>query len=543
MPLANHKPAPSFIYPAVPIAIFLAGLSQFLSSRYGLFDFPLDDAWIHQVYARSLAWGHGFAYNPGLQEAGESSPLWALVTVPAHWLEAWGAVPPALAVKIEGVLLGVVFLWLLFNLAADYTESPVSGLCAASIFALDPRFLFSTISGMEVILLITLWSGAAYAVIRQRWTLSCILIGLTPITRPEALVLLPVFLLCLVMAQRSAPWGRHLFRLVMVAAPALGWGLFCKYATGHWLPNTFYLKAHVVELKYVYIDQVWQAFLGHGFPALSIFFLGVALFLIWIIKRRDVNRFTLFMLTVFGPFVYLAGVAGSRRISPDGYYWTRWLDPAALILTVPFCIGYAGLLTGGMARVWTGRLGRSYARMAVCGLSALGIAGLVYSFPAFSASFTDRRDHLASDSRAINLINVQTGKWIAQNTLADAVVGVNDAGAIRYFGHRFTIDLIGLNNAEIAFKKVDFKQAVGKTDWLAVFPGWFSGAGSFPPQGFVPRTIFGIPYQDYTICPCPSQTMMAIFEKKPGLRSTHRVRPGRWSPKNSNRLKKSWKKD
>ncbi|MBF0498281.1 MAG: tetratricopeptide repeat protein, partial [Deltaproteobacteria bacterium] len=159
---------------------------------------------------------------------------------------------------------------------------------------------------------------------------------------------------------------------------------------------------------------------------------------------------------------------------------------------------------------------RPYSRIAMCGLSALGIAGLVYSFPDFAESFKDRRYHLASDSRAINRINVQTGKWLAQNTPANAVVGVNDAGAIRYFGHRFTIDLIGLNNAGIAFHKVGFKQAMGKIDWLAVFPGWFSGVDTFPPPGFGPRTIFGIPFHDYTICPWLPQTMIAILEKRPG---------------------------
>src|SRR4051794_8476202 len=39
-------------------------------------DFPLDDAWIHLVYARNL-WSHAtLAYNPGVPESGASSVLW-----------------------------------------------------------------------------------------------------------------------------------------------------------------------------------------------------------------------------------------------------------------------------------------------------------------------------------------------------------------------------------------------------------------------------------------------------------------------------------
>ena len=29
--------------------------------------FPLDDSWIHQVFARNLATGHGFSFNPGVR--------------------------------------------------------------------------------------------------------------------------------------------------------------------------------------------------------------------------------------------------------------------------------------------------------------------------------------------------------------------------------------------------------------------------------------------------------------------------------------------
>src|SRR4051794_34832739 len=48
--------------------------------------FPLDDAWIHLVYARSLAHGDGFAYNPGQLETGFTSPLWVMLLAPLFWI-------------------------------------------------------------------------------------------------------------------------------------------------------------------------------------------------------------------------------------------------------------------------------------------------------------------------------------------------------------------------------------------------------------------------------------------------------------------------
>ena len=37
--------------------------------------FPIDDAWIHQVYARSFANNLRLDYNPGEAEAGQSSQI------------------------------------------------------------------------------------------------------------------------------------------------------------------------------------------------------------------------------------------------------------------------------------------------------------------------------------------------------------------------------------------------------------------------------------------------------------------------------------
>jgi hypothetical protein len=58
------------------------------------------------------------------------------------------------------------------------------------------------------------------------------------------------------------------------------------------------------------------------------------------------------------------------------------------------------------------------------------------------------------------------------------VVGVNDAGAIRYFGNRRTIDLVGINNQDIAFKRVSVLEELNQCDWLAIFPGWFQDEGA-----------------------------------------------------------------
>ena len=68
----------------------------------GQVGFPLDDSWIHLQFARNVATGWGFSYNPGEPTPGSTAPLWTLL------LAANGAVglPLPLSAKLWGVLLG-----------------------------------------------------------------------------------------------------------------------------------------------------------------------------------------------------------------------------------------------------------------------------------------------------------------------------------------------------------------------------------------------------------------------------------------------------
>ena len=60
---------------ALPLALLLVR-ERVMAGSAG---FPLDDSWIHLHFARNLAEGAGFAYNPGVPVAGSTAPLWTLL--------------------------------------------------------------------------------------------------------------------------------------------------------------------------------------------------------------------------------------------------------------------------------------------------------------------------------------------------------------------------------------------------------------------------------------------------------------------------------
>ena len=497
-----------------------------VKDQYSVYHFPLDDAWIHQVYARSLAMGQGMAYNPGQQEAGSTSPLWAVVTAPAHWL---GPDLAVLGVKLVGVLLGLVSILYLQKVAsrllrrgdskdAATPQVPANALLATSLFALEPRFLFSTLSGMETILLVALVTAAVHMALEKRPWMLLLLLGLMPTTRPEAVIFLP----CAAVAWwllfiedgrlKNLRPGRILGALGLPVLPGILWAGFCLYATGHPLPNSFYIKAHPFTLGSPQMQAAFDALTLHGLLPFWAFAVGILGFLGLSVQRpkSSVPKFLAapWLLFVALPAVYLVAVMGSRMVYLGGYYWSRWLDPATIPLTAASCVGLGFLLD--FASKQTDR------RAMKISIALVVLVAIVGSLPYFLNSFLDRRGHLSSDSRAIAIVNVQMGKWVAENTPEDAVIGVNDAGALRYFGDRYTLDLLGLNQAPIAFKEVSTQDGIDRSDWLVIFPEWFYRRQllTYIRSEFEPRMEVRIPVEEYTLFNSPAQTVKVAYEKR-----------------------------
>jgi hypothetical protein len=74
---------------------------------------------------------------------------------------------------------------------------------------------------------------------------------------------------------------------------------------------------------------------------------------------------------------------------------------------------------------------------------------------------------------------------------------------------------VGLNDADIAFGRISREDALRAADWLAIFPALFEHTLLAPPIGaaFTPRATFEIPLAEYTVCDCPAQTLLRVYER------------------------------
>src|SRR5207249_5733244 len=108
---------------ALPLAVLLLR-ERLIAGSAG---FPLDDSWIHLHFARNIAEGAGFVYNPGLPVAGSTAPLWTLLLAVA----AAVAGPSPVVAKTLGVLIAVGAAVVVRRAAIAWGASRLGALGAA----------------------------------------------------------------------------------------------------------------------------------------------------------------------------------------------------------------------------------------------------------------------------------------------------------------------------------------------------------------------------------------------------------------------------
>ncbi len=150
----------------------------------GALGFPLDDAWIHQQFARNIARDGEMAFNRHEPSAGSTAPLWTiLIAAPI----AVG-VDPIVSTKVLGTLLTIVAAVLSWLLAWEIAGSRLAAWIAGLAVALSPRMTWAAVSGMEVPLFVVLCLAALLVFIREPdrhplwWGVLCALAGTA---RPE----------------------------------------------------------------------------------------------------------------------------------------------------------------------------------------------------------------------------------------------------------------------------------------------------------------------------------------------------------------------
>lgn len=449
--------------PLIPLVIaIVASLAYLAESRriYGL-GFPLDDAWIHQTYARNLGLGGEWAFRPGEASAGSTSPLWTAMLAVGYLL----GINPLLWTYVLGTSLLATAGWIGARWLGLRMRGPTPWVWAVAVLiCVEWHLVWSAVSGMEilaesVLILAVFWLMEAKP--EKRFFLG-ILIGLGVWIRPDALSLL-----------LAASWHVLLLgnesravRIRGVVILGLGFLLaFLPYLAFNYMlsgtiwPSTFYAKpaeyAALRQSSYLsrLLSQLRLPLVGVGAVLLP----GVVLSVVEAVRRRLWPR----LAAVLWVIAYLGLYAFQL---PVGYQHGRYAMPTVAVLLV---VGLEGLM--GWARPRANS-------MAIRVLSGAWIASTAVVAAAF---WVVGMTAYARDVAIIETEMVAAARWVAKEIPAEAVVAAHDIGALGYYGEREILDLAGLVSPEVIPivrnepALADYLDRQG-ADYLITFPGWYA---------------------------------------------------------------------
>jgi arabinofuranosyltransferase len=500
--LRDH-PSAWLLAAALLVCLGYFGIEAWLLS--GDLGFPLDDSWIHLQFARNLVAGHGLAYNPGELVTGSTAPLWTALLALLFYL------PGSVIVwtKLLGVALHLAGVAVTWRLARELGLGRGLASLAATLTLATSWLVWSALSGMEIPLFVVLSLSGMILHLRERADpgrppLAAGVFAVAALARPEGLLLLVLSLMdrCLLferdedgaLAWRRPRLGGVLAGAVLAACALIGPVLFYRWAGGAFLPTTFAAKGGefrrwLPDLQYLYT------------------ILGI----------------------LFRPQPYMVLLSGAGIVALVARLGTprdRGLLPALWLIALP--VAYSTISPGGKGLL-AGNFGRYYFPFFPV-LVVLGALGIERAAEALGPRLRAGRLRLpvrtlltvlllwptlstlveGAGRYAQNIANVQdsdvaVARWLAPRLAPDAVLAVNDIGALKFLLPNRVIDLAGIANPEIRrevnralrqhlpWEPVMAEEiARRRPDYLVIFPDWFPTL-SLDPRF---RPVHAIPIRD-----------------------------------------------
>ncbi|HFQ93859.1 MAG TPA: hypothetical protein ENK32_07615 [Anaerolineae bacterium] len=454
------------------LLIAAAALGYFLRVELaftgGVLGSPLDDTWIHFQFARNLSQGNGFSFNPGDPQPGSTAPLWTLLLAGVGLFTQEFMVP--------ALLLSAGFFLLTIGLTYGFTfrlaQNKFAAFLAGLGVALSGRLLWAGLAGMETTAFAAFSLAAVWLYTKQGLRpVPALLFALASQIRPEGhllfgLAALDVLVQWLMVNHQwsmvnfkrlIAQFGPPLLIYALVAAP---YALFSLDVTGKPLPNTFYAKADTAQFFSWRTLRETMALHWQDNPV-SLILVLFGLLPAWRKSRLAV--------------LWLVGLWLLTPVIVDQvWHHGRYTMPLIPFQMVVAGVGLAWLLQ---------RLGNSGWRQKLPNYPITQLLILLIFTLAALWQLPKWADMLATNTKEVQDIDVALGLWLAENTPPDALIAVDDIGAIGFLSGRRIVDMNGLVSPEM-WPAV--RQPVGlprdraltrllsqsQPDYMAAFPLW-----------------------------------------------------------------------
>ncbi|MEW6104085.1 MAG: hypothetical protein AB1630_09815 [bacterium] len=508
--MAKKKRDLSFlIFPfLILISILFLGFYIWMGKYYceGNTSLPLDDPFIFFQYAQNMADGHFLKYNIEDQATtGVTSLLWQILLSIGFILGFSGMniIHWSLFLSLIILILAGIFAYLIGKRLA----SPVVGVVTSLLVILNGPYLWACFSGMDTGLLGMTIILSAFGFLTAYNTKNLLLFAicgsLMAISRPEGFILSIIGCSIILLNQITLPKNEKIpiYQMPLVFLPVITgsfWLFLNLVLTGSINFNTMVAKSALTRgdfsffgnlatnIRYFFflLKEVFAGFAGDYINVLNansgysaVYFAPFALLFFVlavfpkIIQEIQTKRLGVYFLA-FSWFFGGIFIASITRASGEHIHWHRYIIPYYPLFLVMVCIGIYHLSQAFQAKNET-FIGISCFFLLFSFLTALYF-GVAYG----------------KNCKDIYFQQIQCGKWVLENTPANATIALNDAGAIKYISQRYCIDLVGLCYPKIARYSTHvggegngplyefLEKLERKPDYFIIYPSWFGFGGN-----------------------------------------------------------------
>lgn len=421
-------------------------------SLAGDLGFPLDDAWIHAVYARNFANSVILGFLPGIPDGGSSAPLWSIILA--------AGVKVGIGAVWNGYLWANVF-WAgsfvaIYLLAKRLLHDFHHIWLVLLVVAVQPLLVWNSLSGLETGLFVLLIYFALYfysGTEKLKW-LGAILAGVGGMVLAEGWILIGAIFMVDVF-RKKVRFGNALGRLSISMLIVLPWIAHNYMTGGSILPQIFYAKSSAFSLGTVWETAQETAVFAIS-PGLWAWTLLFPLAIWGWIKHREGFSFILPLAITF--MLFWTAVACSVGFLGINY---RYLHPFIPFLILVIVVGVYRLFEQRMM-IANWLLGVAAVLTVAAGLFASSLYG--YGV-----------ENIESQQVAMAV-------WTRDNVPEDETVVANDVGAMGYFSEHRIFDLMGLVGEGVRLRPgatwEDLK--LRGISWAVIYPEWFPTLASDP---------------------------------------------------------------
>lgn len=382
-------------------------------------NFIQDDAYITYRYARNLATGAGFVYNPGESVLGTTTPLYTSLLAFFSFLTHLSVVQISKTINFLSLWIGAGFLY-----EIGRKEGQAIAIAASLLYVTHPLLRYSV--GTESLFLVCLLIITVFTYTKRKWFLTAILLGLLIVTRYETMLFALILLIHSYVAKRQRPYW-----ITPAIAIVSCWLIYSFIAFETLIPLSISAKLVAIRVPFLLGGVVyWISFVGETvFFNLFLFFFLVGFVFLFIKRSMDEG----YLLLLFWSAIYL--LAASFFAGSFPWYYVPLLPGFAIIVAYGIrSIAQIPSFQGRHPSIQDGN--RSQVIFWVIAGSLLCIHSFFWinDWKIYRGSAFDHR--LAP--------YLQVSDWLNEHAMKEQSLATREIGYLGYFTDMKIIDLFGL---------------------------------------------------------------------------------------------------